>query len=82
MNEQAEQLLDALHLQSVALLVSLAGYGVSCSNDAKAAPTKAEVTLDPNLLYGGTSRTVQAGQGGDPRTADRAECQWHALLRT
>ena len=27
----------------------LAGMGVSCSDDPKAAPTKAEVTLDPNL---------------------------------
>jgi membrane fusion protein, heavy metal efflux system len=27
----------------------LAGMGVSCSGDPKAAPTKAEVTLDPNL---------------------------------
>ncbi len=26
-----------------------AGLGVSCSGDSKAAPTKSEVTLDPNL---------------------------------
>ncbi|HEY6768535.1 MAG TPA: hypothetical protein VI386_27570, partial [Candidatus Sulfotelmatobacter sp.] len=27
----------------------LAGMGVSCSDDPKAAPTQSEVTLDPNL---------------------------------
>ena len=29
--------------------IFLAGIGVACSNDTKAAPTKSEVTLDPNL---------------------------------
>jgi cobalt-zinc-cadmium efflux system membrane fusion protein len=29
--------------------IFLAGIGVACSNDPKAAPTKSEVTLDPNL---------------------------------
>jgi cobalt-zinc-cadmium efflux system membrane fusion protein len=29
--------------------LTIAGMGVSCSGDSKAAPTKSEVTLDPNL---------------------------------
>ncbi len=39
------------YLQVAAMfgVLLLSGIGVSCSDDSKAAPTKAEITLDPNL---------------------------------
>ena len=37
------------HAAAICGALIVAGMGVSCSGDPKAAPTKAEVTLDPNL---------------------------------
>jgi cobalt-zinc-cadmium efflux system membrane fusion protein len=38
-----------LRAAAICGVVFLAGIGLSCSNDPKAAPTKSEITLDPNL---------------------------------
>jgi cobalt-zinc-cadmium efflux system membrane fusion protein len=38
-----------LRAAAICGVVFLAGMGLSCSDDPKAAPTKSEVTLDPNL---------------------------------
>jgi membrane fusion protein, heavy metal efflux system len=42
---------NSRRLQTAAIcgVLVLAGTGVSCSDDPKAAPTKSEITLDPNL---------------------------------
>jgi cobalt-zinc-cadmium efflux system membrane fusion protein len=36
-------------LGSICAALVLSGIGISCSSDTKAAPTKSEITLDPNL---------------------------------
>ena len=36
-------------LGSICAALVLSGIGISCSSDPKAAPTKSEITLDPNL---------------------------------
>src|SRR4030081_1065805 len=38
-----------LRVAAICGALFLAGMGVACSDDPKAAPTKSEVTLDPNL---------------------------------
>jgi cobalt-zinc-cadmium efflux system membrane fusion protein len=38
-----------LQVATMCGVLLLSGIGISCSDDSKAAPTKAEVTLDPNL---------------------------------
>src|SRR5258708_3376059 len=38
-----------LRAAAICGVVFLPGIGLACSNDPKAAPTKSEVTLDPNL---------------------------------
>lgn len=39
----------SIHLAVIGFALFLGGINTSCSSDSKAAATKAEITLDPNL---------------------------------
>ncbi len=53
-----------LQIAAVCAAMFLSGMGVSCSGDPKAAPTKSEITLDPNLYTVGHSELFQLATVG------------------
>ena len=63
----------SIHLAVIGFALFLAGINTSCSSDTKAAATKVEITLDPNLY------TVEHPELFQVATVEHAICPLYSM---